>query len=91
MLENKPKQRRGFAAMSLENRQELARRGGQAAHALGRAHKFTPEEARVAGAKGGQKCAEDREHMSEIGRRGGVANAMKKKAKDDDVQEEAKA
>ena len=75
--------------MSLEARQELARRGGQAAHALGRAHKFTPEEARVAGAKGGLKCAEDREHMSEIGRRGGVANAMKKK-KSDDVPEEAK-
>lgn len=88
--DNSEKQRRGFAAMSDEARRELARRGGRAAHAQGRAHKFTPEEARVAGAKGGQKCSADREHMSEIGRRGGVANARKRKG-DTPPEEEAKA
>jgi uncharacterized protein len=33
---------------------ELARKGGQAAHAAGTAHQFTSEEARDAGRKGGQ-------------------------------------
>ncbi|HTM68405.1 MAG TPA: KGG domain-containing protein [Candidatus Binatia bacterium] len=44
---------RGFAAMSKEKQRELASKGGKAAHAKGTAHKFTPEEASVAGRKGG--------------------------------------
>jgi|GEM_PF-4492132 len=32
---------------------ELARKGGRAAHASGRAHQFTSEQAREAGRKGG--------------------------------------
>jgi len=32
---------------------EIASKGGKAAHALGTAHKFTSEEARNAGIKGG--------------------------------------
>jgi uncharacterized protein len=44
---------RGFAAISPERRSEIARKGGQAAHARGTAHKFTTEEARLAGMKGG--------------------------------------
>lgn len=31
---------------------EIARKGGQAAHAAGTAHEFTSEEARLAGRKG---------------------------------------
>jgi general stress protein YciG len=46
--------RRGFAAMPAERRRELASIGGKAAHALGRAHEFTAEEAREAGRKGGR-------------------------------------
>ena len=42
---------RGFAALDPEHRREIARQGGRAAHALGRAHEFTPEEARSARAK----------------------------------------
>jgi uncharacterized protein len=45
--------RRGFAAMDPERVREFARRGGLAAHRAGTAHEFTPEEARVAGRKGG--------------------------------------
>ena len=45
---------RGFAKMSPEKQQEIARKGGKAAHAKGTAHKFTSEEARNAGRKGGQ-------------------------------------
>ncbi len=44
---------RGFAAISPERRSEIARKGGQSAHARGTAHKFTKEEARLAGTKGG--------------------------------------
>ncbi len=65
------KQRRGFAAMDKEEHRELARAGGVAAHAAGMAHKFSSEEAREAGKKGGRTTSANREHMAEIGRRGG--------------------
>jgi general stress protein YciG len=44
---------RGFAAMSVEVRREIASKGGKAAHEKGTAHEFTSEEARQAGHKGG--------------------------------------
>ena len=47
------KARRGFAAISPEKQREIASLGGKAAHAQGKAHEFTPEQARVAGRKGG--------------------------------------
>jgi general stress protein YciG len=47
------KSHRGFAAMDQAKRRAIASKGGRAAHAKGTAHKFTPEEARVAGRKGG--------------------------------------
>jgi general stress protein YciG len=69
--EEPPKQRRGFALFSASRRSQVASMGGKAAHARGRAHKFTPDEARLAGKKGGHSVSRDRHHMSEIGRRGG--------------------
>ncbi len=39
--------------MTLERRKELARRGGKNAQAKGTAHRFTTEEASLAGRKGG--------------------------------------
>jgi uncharacterized protein len=42
---------RGFAAMSPEKKKEIASMGGRAAHACGRAHQFSTEEARAAGKK----------------------------------------
>ena len=47
------KQKRGFAAMSAEQRAEISRRGGLSAHRKGVAHVWTTEEAREAGRKGG--------------------------------------
>lgn len=47
------KQRRGFAAMSAELRQELSSRGGRASHAKGAGHEWTADSARAAGRKGG--------------------------------------
>lgn len=44
---------RGFAAMSEQDRQRIASKGGKAAHEKGTAHEFTSEEAREAGRKGG--------------------------------------
>jgi general stress protein YciG len=51
--EERPRKRRGFAAMDPRLVSELATRGGKAAHRAGTAHEFTSEEARVAGRKGG--------------------------------------
>ncbi len=47
---------RGFAAMSPEKKKEIASMGGRAAHACGRAHQFSTEEARAAGKKRHQRA-----------------------------------
>jgi general stress protein YciG len=41
---------RGFAAMDRQRQREIASQGGKAAHRSGRAHQFTTQEARAAGA-----------------------------------------
>jgi uncharacterized protein len=64
---------RGFASMDPLRQKEIASRGGKAAHEKGTAHEFTPDEAREAGRKGGQKVSQNREHMARIGRLGGQA------------------
>ena len=48
------KSRRGFAAMSPETQRRIASQGGKASHASGRGHRFSADEARDAGRKGGQ-------------------------------------
>lgn len=53
--------RRGFASMSREKQREIASKGGKAAHLMGRAHKWTLEEARECGRKGGLVCKSRRE------------------------------
>lgn len=40
--------------MSPDKQREIASKGGRAAHEKGTAHEWTPDEARVAGRKGGQ-------------------------------------
>lgn len=65
---------RGFASMDAERQREIASKGGKAAHKLGTAHQFTPDEARVAGRKGGEMVSQNRQHMSTIGRLGGEAS-----------------
>ncbi|TGE06500.1 KGG domain-containing protein [Hymenobacter fodinae] len=53
--ENPPAKRaRGFAAMDPAQQRRIASEGGRASHQSGRGHRFTPEEARAAGRKGGQ-------------------------------------
>lgn len=46
--------KRGFASLTPERRYEISRMGALAAHAKGTAHKWTSDEAREAGRKGGQ-------------------------------------
>lgn len=71
----------GFAVMDPTRLRAIAREGGLAAHAEGKAHQFTSEEARRAGMKGGRSVSRDREYMAEIGRRGGRARKSKTKSK----------
>lgn len=71
--------KRGFAALTEERRKEIASRGGKAAHEQGKAHTYTPDEARVSGRKGGQKVAINRKHMSEIGKKGGATVSQDRK------------
>jgi general stress protein YciG len=70
--------KRGFAALDPEKQKEIARLGGKAAHAQGKAHEFTSEEARAAGKKGGEAVSKDSEHMRSIGRMGGRAPRRKR-------------
>ncbi len=70
---DRPKSNRGFASMDQSKQREIASKGGKAAHAQGRAHEFTPDEARTAGRKGGEVVSRDRAHMAAIGRAGGQA------------------
>lgn len=65
----------GFAAMTRAKQLLIASKGGKAAHAKGTAHQFTTEEAKLAGHEGGLKISQNREHMAEIGRRGGKAKS----------------
>src|SRR3954464_11571843 len=70
---------RGFASMDAHRQKEIARKGGRAAHEKGKAHEFTPDEARAAGRKGGEKVSLNRRHMAEIGRRGGRSSAQRRR------------
>ncbi|BBL77429.1 KGG domain-containing protein [Methylomagnum ishizawai] len=68
------KSERGFASMDKEKQREIASKGGHAAHEKGTAHEFDSEEARRAGQKGGEAVSRDREHMADIGRKGGESS-----------------
>lgn len=65
--------------MEAHRQREIARKGGRAAHEKGKAHEFTPDEARAAGRKGGEKVSVNRRHMAEIGRRGGRSSAQRRR------------
>jgi general stress protein YciG len=70
----------GFASMNKEQRNAYAVMGGKAAQASGKGRRFTSEEARVAGRKGGVAVSQNKEHMASIGRKGGAAARDKKRA-----------
>ncbi len=80
------KGRRGFASMSPAKQRAIASMGGKAAQALGKAHKFTSEEAREAGRKGGLAASTGEakghrftpEEARAAGRRGGLMASARK-------------
>ncbi|MEO6795508.1 MAG: KGG domain-containing protein [Candidatus Dormibacter sp.] len=75
--------KRGFGSMDQAKQRAIASKGGQAAHAKGSAHEFSPQEAREAGSKGG-KVAHERgsahefssEEARAAGRKGGEASSQ---------------
>ena len=69
---------RGFALLSHKRRQEIASQGGKAAHAKGTAHRYTVEEAKQAGRKGGRSVSADIPHMMRIGKLGGESKRSKR-------------
>lgn len=72
--------------MNTDKQREIARKGGRAAHMKGTAHEFTPDEARDAGRKGGERVSADRGRMAEIGRRGGLISAARRAARSGTAQ-----
>lgn len=69
------KNNRGFASLTPEQMKAVAAKGGKKAHETGRAHKFTSEQARIAGTLGGKKVSANKEYMAEIGKKGGKQKA----------------
>lgn len=65
--------------MDQKKQREIARKGGQTAHAQGVAHEWTSDSAREAGKRGGATVSRDRKHMAEIGRKGALARAAKRR------------
>ena len=75
--------KRGFGSMDETKQRQIASKGGQAAHAKGSAHEFSPEEAREAGSKGGKAAHEkgsahefSSEEARAAGRKGGEASSQ---------------
>lgn len=88
MSDSSPRKPRGLAALPPERRKAISQMGGKATHATERAHKFTSDEAREAGAKGGRRAQQlgtahrfTAEEAAEAGRKGGLAR--KQAAQDD--------
>ena len=75
-----PSKPRGFAGLPPEEQRRIASLGGRAVRDSGRAHKFTPAEAKEAGAKGGSKVSRDREHMRAIAKKGAAVRRAKREA-----------
>lgn len=73
--EERGRRGRGFAGMDPEERREIARRGGRAAHHYGRAHEWSEEEAAEMGRRGGRARGfegeeEEGDYCPECGRPG---------------------
>ena len=71
-MTDQPKKKGGFASMSAAEQRAIARMGGVAAHAQGRAHEFSKEEARVASLRE-LRAAEDAEAAEAVSRVRAVA------------------
>ncbi len=61
-------QRRGFGSQSPERMKEIASSGGHAAHAAGKAHTYTSEEARAAAKLSNEARKRNKKAREEAGR-----------------------
>jgi uncharacterized protein len=61
-MSDKNRKDRGFAVMDPDTQRQIASLGGRIAHSMGHAHEFTPEEAKVAGRKGGLISSQNRKN-----------------------------
>lgn len=64
-------ERRGLALVPIAERRIISRMGGETAQAMGKAHRWTPEQARAAGRISGRKAASVPGRMAALGRKGG--------------------
>lgn len=64
-MQTRTKSRQGFASMTAEKRRQIASLGGKSAHRLGTAHKWTSEEAQIAGKRGGSISRRGRQRRGE--------------------------
>lgn len=64
--------------MDPEKHKEIAKQGGKASAESGRGHRFKGKKAQAAGRKGGLATSADKEHMSEIGTKGGLSPKRKR-------------
>lgn len=69
--------RRGFASMTPERRREISSMGGIATweNGNGKGYQEGSEATKASGRKGGTAISQNREHMAEIGRKGGNSRA----------------
>lgn len=85
-----PKPLRGLARLSPDERSAIARKGGLALQASGKAHLYkSDDEARASGRKGGAVTSADREHMRRIGKLGRKARMIKEQNAQDAADIEA--
>ena len=68
---------RGFALIEKDKLRAICSAAGKKAHAIGKGHQFTREEASAAGKRGGLAISSRPGHMKELGRRGGIAASSK--------------
>ena len=68
------KARRGFAVMDRDKQREIAAKGGRAAHEKGTAHRWSEEEAKEAGRKGGAASHRNAHRTSGPGSKDPLAN-----------------
>lgn len=77
----------GFADLSAEALRELGSKGGTKALKNGTLHEFTLDDQRRGGQAGGRIVSSNRAHMSELGKMGAAARALRRAREAGTIQE----
>ncbi|MBP6882640.1 MAG: hypothetical protein KBC15_03760 [Candidatus Levybacteria bacterium] len=78
---------RGFADLSAEALRELGSKGGTKALENGTLHQFSCDDQRRGGQAGGKAVSSNRAHMSELGKMGAAALALRRAREAGTIQE----